>query len=84
MASGSPFLPSTQLRSHCSSCGHTRPQTAGSALVCLTVRMAAPKSPAATLPRKPGMSMPTGQPSTQPGFLQVRQRAASSRASSAG
>ncbi len=35
MATGSPFLPSTQLRSHCSSCGQTRPQTAGSALVCL-------------------------------------------------
>ena len=74
MATGSPFLPSTQLLSHCSSCGQTRPQTAGRALVCLTVRIAAAKSPSATQPMKPGMSMPTGQPSTQPGFLQARQR----------
>ena len=84
MATASPFLPSTQPRSHCSSCGQTRPHTAGRALVCFTVRMPAANSPSATYPTNAGMSTPTGQPATHPGFLQARQRAASSRASSAG
>ena len=83
IASGSPFLPRMQSFSHCSSCGQTRPQTAGSAFFSLMVRMPAAKSPSATSPTKPGMSIPTGQPSTHPGFLQRRQREASSRASPA-
>ena len=82
MATGSPFLPSTQFLSHCSSCGQTRPQTAGSAFVRLIFLMPAAQSPSAMQSMKPGMSMPTGQPSTHPGFLQARQRAASWRARS--
>ena len=31
---GSPLMPRTHLASHCVSCGHTRPQMAGSALSC--------------------------------------------------
>ena len=39
-------------------------------------------SPSATLARKSGMGMPTGQPVTQAGFLQWTQRLASFTASS--
>ena len=37
MATGSPFLPRVHTPSHCDSCGHTRPQMAGSALALFTM-----------------------------------------------
>ena len=81
-ASGSPLLPSRHSFSHWSSCGQTRPQTAGSAFFSRISRAAPAKSPAATSLTNPGMSTPTGQPSTHAGFLHCRQRLASATASS--
>src|SRR5665647_296597 len=63
--------------SHWSSCGQTRPHTAGSALVSRTFLAAPRKSPSATRPRNEGMSMLTGHAPRQPGFLHMMQRAAS-------
>src|SRR5665647_1949622 len=78
MATGSCFTPRTQSISHCSSCGQTRPQTAGKLVVSLSLAMAPAGSPAWMSWTKAGMSMPTGQPSTHLGFLHSRQRLASS------
>ncbi len=64
--------------SHWLSWGQTRPQTAGRLFCVHTFRMDWVKSPSLMNRMKPGMSIPTGQPSTQPGFLHCRQRAASS------
>src|SRR5665647_716546 len=80
MATGSCFTPRTQSISHCSSCGQTRPQTAGKLVVSLSLAMAPAGSPAWMSWTKAGMSMPTGQPSTHLGFLHSRQRLASSMA----
>lgn len=40
-----PFLLSTQCPSHCFSCGHTRPHTAGRLLLSLIIFMALPRLP---------------------------------------
>ena len=78
MATGSPFLARMHLPSHWLSWGQTRPQTAGR-LFCFQIwRMDCVKSLSRMNLMKPGMSTPTGQPSTQPGFLHCRQREASS------
>ena len=37
MPTGSPFLPRVHRPSHCDSCGHTRPQMAGSAFALFTI-----------------------------------------------
>ena len=37
MPTGSPFLPRVHTPSHCVSCGHTRPQMAGSAFAPFTI-----------------------------------------------
>ena len=55
---------------------------AGSAFFSRMRRAAPAKSLAATSWTNPGMSTPTGQPSTQVGFLHCRQRLASATASS--
>ena len=66
-----------QRLSHCFSCGHTRPQTAGNAEVCFST-LAAPRIfPRSIFLINEGMLMFTGQPSTQVGFAQSRQRLAS-------
>src|SRR5512137_480730 len=80
MATGSHFLPRTQSFSHWSSWGQTLPQTAGRQFVSLIFRAAPMKSPSATSWIKAGMSMSTGHPDTQPGFLHWMQRLASSMA----
>ncbi len=82
MATGSFFLPTTHCPSHCVSWGQTRPQIAGSVFVCFMTFIASQKFPSAIWPMKPGMSILTGHPRTQPGFLHLRQRFASSTASS--
>src|SRR5512137_50632 len=80
MATGSHFLPRTQSFSHWSSWGQTLPQTAGRQFVSLIFRAAPMKSPSATSWMKAGMSMSTGHPDTQPGFLHWMHRLASSMA----
>ncbi len=71
-----------QLASHCFSCGHTRPHTAGSTLVRRITRSAVPNSRRSIFFINPGMSLCTGQPLMQPGSGQSRQRRASSTACS--
>ncbi len=80
MATLSPLMARTQRCSHWVSCGHTLPQTAGRALASLRMRKACSISPSAICSMKAGMSMRTGQPSTQGLLRQFRQRAASSMA----
>ena len=80
MATGSDFLPRMHLPSHWFSCGQTRPQIAGSMESSRMVSRAPPKSFARICSIKRGMLMLTGQPSTQNGFLQLRQRSASASA----
>ncbi len=71
------LMPRTHLPSHCVSCGHTRPHTAGSALDALSTAYAPSISPSATFAMNAGISIFTGHPLTQ-GFLgQFRQRFAS-------
>ena len=82
MATGSPLTPSTQAPSHCVSCGQTRPQIDGSELSRAIVSAAPCRSPACSAAMNSGMEMPTGHAATQRGFLQCRQRDASSVASS--
>src|SRR5574344_1712095 len=65
------------LLSHCFSCGHTRPQTAGRAEVFFSTFAAARNCPRSIFLMNEGMLMFTGQPSTQVGFAQSRQRLAS-------
>ena len=74
-------MPRTQRLSHCVSCGHTRPQTAGRLESMLMTRYAPSMSPSLIFAMKSGIFIPTGQPPTQAGFLQLRQRAASFAAS---
>ena len=62
----------------CTSCGHTRPVTAGRLLSPRKISAAAATSPSASLPINPGISIPTGQPSTHLTFLHCKQRLASS------
>ena len=78
MATLSPFMPRTHLLSHCRSCGQTRPQTAARLFVAEMVSYAPSKSPSLTLEMNSGMRTLTGQPFTHCGFLQFRQRWASS------
>ena len=77
MATGSPFFPRTQNFSHWSSCGQTRPQTAGRALSALIIRAAPMKSPSRMRRMNSGIFTSTGQPSRQGAFLHCRQRPAS-------
>ncbi len=80
MATGSSLLPMMQVASHCTSCGQTRPQTAGSALESFRIRYDSGISLRARAPMNPGMSISTGQPGTHLGFLHCRQRSASRNA----
>ena len=82
MATGLNFAPTTQVASHCDSCGQTRPHTAGSALDVFRIWYERLMSRFCRAAMKPGISMPTGQPGTQRGFLQRRQRSASCSAPS--
>ena len=70
------------LLSHCFSWGHTRPHTAGSALVLFSTRAAFRNSPRSIFLMKEGMLMLTGQPCIQVGLAQSRQRLASCMACS--
>ena len=80
MPTGSPLMPRVHLPSHCVSCGHTLPQTAGSEEVRWMTSYASSNFPSATSAIKAGMSTATGQPATQGLFLQCTQRLASSMA----
>src|SRR5208283_2934072 len=80
MAIGAPLPLRRQPPSHCSSCGQTRPETAGSKFFLLIILIAAAKSPSATHLTKLGISTSTGHFDTHFGFLQFRQRLASPRA----
>ena len=62
------------LGSHCFSCGHTRPQIAGSVLLCCITSAAPTILPSSNCLINPGILMFTGQPCTQVGFLQSKQR----------
>ncbi len=75
-------LPTVQPSWHWASWGHTLPQTAGSTFLRLMILMPRAKSPFSTASRKPGMSMPTGQPSVQNGRLHRTHRHASFMAAS--
>src|SRR5574344_2722562 len=74
---GSFILRCTHLLSHCFSCGHTRPQTAGKAEVSLSTLAAARNWPRSIFLMNEGMLILTGHPSTQLGLAQSRQRLAS-------
>ncbi len=82
MLTDSPFFPMTQTFSHWSSWGQTRPHTAGSALVSLSFLAASLNFPSDMSLMNHGMSMFTGHPPMQTGFLHCMQRRASSFASS--
>jgi hypothetical protein len=60
------------LPSHWISWGQTRPQTAGRLFCFQMWRMDWVKSPSLASRMNPGMSTPTGQPSTQPGVLALQ------------
>src|SRR5574344_2093256 len=74
---GSFILRWIHLLSHCFSCGHTRPQTAGRAEVCFSTLAAARISPRSMFLMNDGILMLTGHPSTHDGLAQSRQRWAS-------
>ena len=80
---GSFILRCIQRLSHCFSCGHTRPQTAGSEEVLLSTLAAARNWPRSMFLTNEGMLMLTGQPSIQVGLAQSKQRLASVMAISA-
>ena len=82
METASPLIPRTHLPSHWLSCGHTRPQTAGSALDSPIILYASSKFPSFTCATNAGMLILTGHPVIHFAFLQPRQRCASSTASS--
>ena len=82
MATGSPFLPRVHTPSHCVSCGHTRPQMAGSEFALFTMAYAQAKLPSATCAMNCGMGTPTGHPLTHGVFGHWMQRRASAIASS--
>ena len=65
------------LLSHCFSCGQTRPHTAGRADVLFNTLAAARNCPRSMFLMNDGILMFTGQPSTQAGLPQSRQRCAS-------
>ena len=79
---GSPFFPRVHTPSHCVSCGHTRPQMAGSEFALFTMAYARAKLPSATCAINCGMGTPTGQPPTHGAFGHWMQRRASATASS--
>ncbi|MBA7627373.1 hypothetical protein ES703_34835 [subsurface metagenome] len=62
---GASFLASEQVASHWDSWGQTRPQMPGRAFLLLSIRTASGISPSRTAWIKPGISISTGQPSTQ-------------------
>ena len=74
---GSFIFKCMHLLSHCFSCGHTRPQTAGKAEVCLSTAAAPRMLSRSMFLIKSGMLMCTGHPSTHDGLAQSRQRCAS-------
>ena len=82
MLTGSPLMPSTQAPSHWFSWGHTRPQTAGSEESSAMTPAALRRSPSLRAWMKRGIWRLTGQPCTQRGLGQLRQRLASRVASS--
>ena len=58
-------LARAHLDSHCVSCGQTRPQVAGRLFLSLSTFTASGISPSRIALIKPGISISTGQPSTQ-------------------
>ena len=72
-----PIFKWIHLLSHCFSCGQTRPQTAGRALVSFKVLAASKNSPRSIFLIKVGILIFTGHPCIQVGFGQSRQRSAS-------
>ena len=66
--------------SHWVSCGQTRPQIAGSGFAVRKIFAAPAMSPIATAWMNSGIGIFTGQPSTQIGSWQRRQRSASNSA----
>ena len=70
------------LLSHCFSCGHTRPQTAGNALVSFSTLAASRNSPRSMFFTNVGILILTGHPCIQVRFGQSRQRWASCMACS--
>ena len=74
---GSFILRWIHLDSHCFSCGQTRPQTAGRALVFFSTRAASRNSPRSIFLMNPGILIPTGHPCIHDGLAQSRQRLAS-------
>ena len=77
IATGSPFFPKMQTFSHWSSCGQTRPHTAGRPFVSFNFHAASIKCPSAISLINSGILTSTGQPPPQPGFLHWIQRVAS-------
>ena len=74
--------PTVHFSWHWTSCGQTRPQTAGSREFSLMISRALANSPSAMAPTKSRMLMRTGQPSTHGALRHCRHRIASSRACS--
>jgi hypothetical protein len=81
IATDSSLRPTTHCASHCDSCGQTRPQIDGIRLERLITSSAPSMSRTRMCRMKPGMSMDTGQPSTQAAFEHMMQRSASASAS---
>ncbi len=77
MATGSYFFPSTHCDSHCVSCGHTLPHTAGRLFFDFIFRAASTNFPSFTRLIKSGIGTSTGHPLTQSGLLHCRRRSAS-------
>ena len=75
--SARPSCARTHTASHCSSCGHTRPQMPGRLFFSLSFLTAPRKSPTAMSRMNPGMSISTGQPATHGAFLHCRHLSAS-------
>ena len=68
-ATGFCFTPIIHTFSHCSSCGHTRPHTAGRALSSLRILAASEKFSSAIAWMNCGILTRTGHPSIHFGFL---------------
>ena len=82
MEIGSPLMPRIHFPSHWLSWGHTRPQTAGSALDSAMVLAASSNLPSFTSAMNLGILIATGHPWMHFAFLQLMQRCASAWASS--
>ena len=77
MATSAPLFFRMHCDSHWLSWGQTRPQTAGRQFFSLSLLMPEAKSPLLAKEMNPGISISTGQPLTQRGFLHCMHRFAS-------